>query len=360
MVRYILIHNLSFLFTYQTTNVFCENTYILYLQYLLLFSLSKAMSNITLLFTAYGSPGSKNYVALFITLLLYVSTVLSNVVILFVIYFDSSLHKPMYIFLFNLSINGLIGSTAVCPKIMANLLKDNNSISLEGCLFQVLFINVSAGCAYAIFAGMAYDRYVSICKPLQYHSIMTPLRVNVLLAVMYILPISLMSFQVYLTSTLPLCGHNINKLFCDNLAVVNLSCVRDAFGNVYGLFIVLATIVLPLFLVILSYIKILCVSLRASKNAQKKALQTCAPHLITFINFSFASLFSVIYNRVSYYIPPEMNILMSLDFILIPPLLHPLIYGFKTQDIRKSLYKIFRRRVFMNSDTSNQNVNRLF
>ena len=196
MVRYILIHNLSFLFTYQTTNVFCENTYILYLQYLLLFSLSKAMSNITLLFTAYGSPGPKNHVALFITLLLYVSTVLSNVVILFVIYFDSSLHKPMYIFLFNLSINGLIGSTAVCPKIMANLLKDNNSISLEGCLFQVLFINVSAGCAYAIFAGMAYDRYVSICKPLQYHSIMTPLRVNVLLAVMYILPISLMSFQV--------------------------------------------------------------------------------------------------------------------------------------------------------------------
>ncbi|XP_041920515.1 olfactory receptor 52K2 [Alosa sapidissima] len=325
-----------------------------------MFEHAEPMSNVTLLFTAYGSPGSKNHGVLFITLLLYVSTVLSNVTILLVIYFDSSLHKPMYIFLFNLAINGLIGTTAVCPKIMANLLKDNNYISLEGCLIQVLFINVYACCAYAIFAGMAYDRYVSICKPLQYHSIMTPLRVKVLLAVVYLLPTSLLSFQVYLTSRLPLCGNNINKMFCDNLVVVNLSCVRDAIGNLYGLCLIFVLVVLPLFLVILSYIKIISVSLRASTSAQKKALQTCAPHLITFINFSLAILFSVIYNRISHFLPQEVNILMSLEFILIPPLLHPLIYGIKTKDIRKSLYKIFRRRVvFMNSETDTLNQNRL-
>lgn len=318
------------------------------------------MSNFTLLFTAYGSSGSKNHGLLFITLLLYVSTVLSNVIILLVIYFDSNLHKPMYIFLFNLAINGLIGSTAVCPKIMANLVLHNNYISLEGCLIQVLFINVYACCAYAIFAGMAYDRYVSICKPLQYHCIMTPVRVKVLLTVVYLFPITLLSFQVYLTSRLPLCGKNINKLFCDNLAVVNLSCVRDVIGNLYGLFLVFVLAVVPLLLVILSYIKILSVSLRASRTAQKKAIQTCAPHLITFINFSIAILFSVIYNRVSYFLPQEVNILMSIDFILIPPLLHPLIYGIKTQDIRKSLSKIFRRKVviFMNSEADETNQNR--
>lgn len=321
------------------------------------------MSNFTLLLTAYGSPGSKNNGVLFITLLLYVSTVLSNVTILLVIYFDSSLHKPMYIFLFNLAINGLIGSSAVCPKIMANLLLHNNYISLEDCLIQVLFINIYACCAYAIFAGMAYDRYVSICKPLQYHCIMTPFRVKMLLAVVYLLPISLLSIQVYLTYRLPLCGQKINKLFCDNLAIVNLSCIRDVIGNLYGLCLVFVLVVLPLSLVILSYIKILSVSLRASRNAQNKAIQTCAPHLITFINFSIAILFSVIYNRISYFLPQEVNILISIDFILIPPLLHPLIYGIKTQDIRKSLSKIFRRRViFISPETniSNQNRRRLF
>ncbi|KAL2096397.1 hypothetical protein ACEWY4_008545 [Coilia grayii] len=321
---------------------------------------AEPVSNFTLLFTGYGPQGPTQYGVLFITLLLYIGTILSNFAILLVIYFDSSLHKPMYIFLFNLAINGVLGSTAVCPKIMADLLKDNNYISVEGCLTQVLSINIYASCAYAIFAGMAYDRYVCICKPLQYHSIMTPSRVKVLLALIYILPVSLLSVQVYLTSRLPLCRHTINKLFCDNLAIVNLSCVKDVIGNLYGVCLVFVLIVLPLFLVILSYVKILHVSLKASENAQQKALQTCAPHLITFLNFSVAILFSVIYNRISYYLPPEVYILISLDFILLPPLLHPLIYGFKTQDIRKSLYKIFRRRVSINSefDSSDQNVSR--
>lgn len=267
-----------------------------------------------------------------------------------VIYFDSSLHKPMYIFLFNLAINGVLGSTAVCPKIMSHLLNDSLFVSIEDCLTQILSINIYASCAYAIFAGMAYDRYVCICKPLQYHSIMTPQRVQVLLASIYILPISLLSVQLYLAARLPLCGHVINKLFCDNLAILQLACVNDAIANLYGVCVVLVLVVLPLFLVILSYVKILNVSLKASVSAQRKALQTCAPHLIAFLNFSVAILFSVIYNRLSYYMPREINILISLDFILLPPLLHPLIYGFKTKDIRKSIQKFLRGRVSINSE----------
>ncbi|XP_028818702.1 olfactory receptor 52E4-like [Denticeps clupeoides] len=302
--------------------------------------------NYSLIFTAYGSPGPENYGVFFVTLLVYIATLISNAAIMLVIWLDSALHKPMYIFLLNLAFNGLVGSSAVCPKIMENLIKDMKEISPEGCLLQVLAINIYACCVYAILAAMAYDRYVSICKPLQYHIIMTPNKVRILLAVAYLIPIICLSLQVFLTSKLPLCRYTIDKLFCDNLAFVNLSCAKSNVGNIYGLFLVFLLAIFPFISVILSYVRILMVSYRVSEKAQMTALKTCAPHLITFINFSSAVFFSVGYNRINYYMPKEINVLMSLHFILIPPLLHPVIYGINTQDIRKSMCKIIRRKVF--------------
>ncbi|XP_036393567.1 olfactory receptor 52E1-like [Megalops cyprinoides] len=303
--------------------------------------------NITLIFTAYGSPQSLNYLFFTFTLLVYLTSVFANSFLMLVIYVESSLHKPMYIFLFNLAINGLIGSSTVWPKIMDNLLSDTQESSLEDCLIQVFWTNFYGGSAYSILTVMAYDRYVSICKPLQYHSIMTPTKVKQLLTVAYIFPVLCLSIQVYLTSRLPLCSYTIHKLFCDNLAVVNLSCIKSNLVNLYGLCIIVALMVFPVCVVLLSYVRILLVSLKTSKEAQKKALSTCTPHLITFINFSLASLFSVIYNRFSLYLPSEINVFMSVHFVLVPPLLHPIIYGIRTQEIRKCIVKMIRkRRVF--------------
>lgn len=295
---------------------------------------------------AYGPPGPLNSGVFFVSLVTYVAIVVANVVLMHVIYSDPSLHKPMYIFLFNLAVNGLIGSSTVLPNIMSNLVDDMKYISYNNCLLQVFFINFYASCAYGILTVMAYDRYVSICKPLQYHNIMTPTKVRLLLGVVYICPASYLAVQVHLTSRLPVCRYTVNKLFCDNLAVVSLSCVKNAAGDLYGLAGVVIFVILPLLLVIMSYIKILFVSLKASANTKKKALKTCAPHLITFINFSAASLFSVIYNRLNNYLPNELNVFMSVHFILIPPLLHPLIYGMRTESISKSFRKTLQRRVF--------------
>ncbi|CAB1348841.1 unnamed protein product, partial [Coregonus sp. 'balchen'] len=243
--------------------------------------------------------------------------------LMLVIYLESSLHKPMYIFLFNLAVNGLIGSLSVCPKIMDNL---------------VFFCNVYATCAYVILAVMAYDRYVSICKPLQYHSIMTPSNVKMLLTLVYFIPITMLAFQMFITSRLPVCNYNINKLFCD----------ESALSNLYGICLIASLVVLPFVLVGLSYVKIILVCLKASKESRKKAFNTCAPHLITFINFSTAILFSVIYNRHST-VNREVNILISVQFILFPPLVHPIIYGIRTKEIRTCITKIIRTRIFPNS-----------
>ncbi|XP_036393566.1 olfactory receptor 52E8-like [Megalops cyprinoides] len=312
--------------------------------------MSQTSLNVTLMFTAFGYPRSLNYLFFAFTLLVYLTSVFANVFLMLIIYLESSLHKPMYIFLFNLAINGLIGSSTVWPKIMDYLLSDTKESSLEDCLIQAFWTNFYGGSAYTILTLMAYDRYVSICKPLQYHSIMTPTKVKQLLTVAYIFPGFSISIQVYLISRLPMCSYTIHKLFCDNLAIANLSCVTSNLVNLHGLYVIVALVVLPLCVVLLSYVKILLVSLKTSKEAQKKALNTCTPHLITFINFSLASLFSVIYNRFSLYLPREINVFMSVHFVLVPPLLHPIIYGIRTQEIRKCLTKIIRkRRIFLSA-----------
>ncbi|XP_030633778.1 olfactory receptor 52B2-like [Chanos chanos] len=304
-------------------------------------------SNITIFLTAYGPPGPLSYGVFFVILVLYLATVFSNVTLMLIIFFDSALHKPMYIFLFNLAVNGLIGSSAVCPTIMQYLLEDLKSISFTGCVMQTFFINVYATCAYAILMVMAYDRYVCICRPLQYHSIMTPTKVRLLLGAVYTFSLCAVGGQLYLASKMPICKYIINKLFCVSLAVVNLACVKSAIYSMYVLGLLIVFGLLPLFLVILSYIKILSVSVKASKTAQRKALKTCAPHLITFINFSFATFSSVIYSSFYDYLSDEVSVFMSVHFILVPPLLHPVIYGIRTQDIRISMSKILRKRKFL-------------
>ncbi|KAM4627645.1 olfactory receptor 4B13-like [Polymixia lowei] len=215
------------------------------------------------------------------------------------------LHRPMYILLVNLALNGVIGSSSVCPTIMKHLIMEKQETSLEGCLTQVYFSHVYASCVYCILALMAYDRYVSICKPLQYHSIMTPTKVKLLLAVVYFIPGSALAVQVYMTSRIQLCKHTIDKLLCDNQTVINLSCQKNALLSVYGLCLIICLTILPFLLVVLSYVNIFMVSLKTSKESQKKALRTCTPHLVTFINFSVASFLVVIYNRISLDLPKQ-------------------------------------------------------
>ncbi|XP_061072355.1 olfactory receptor 52R1-like [Conger conger] len=300
--------------------------------------------DIIVIFTSYGSFGPLNYLFFMLIFILYLLSVFVNVFLMLVIYFDSSLHKPMYIFLFNLAVNGLIGSSAIWPKLMENVLSDTQMSSLLACLVQVFCINFYVSSAYTTFSVMAYDLYVSICKPLLYHSIMTPGKVKALLTAANIVPLTSISLQVYLTSRLQLCSYIIHKLYCDNLALFNLSCVKSALVNLYGVFVTTSLVGFPSIIVLLSYAKILTVSLKASKDAQKKALSTCSPHLITFINLSLASLFFVIYHRYSSLLPGEVYILITIDIFAIPPLLNPIIYGIRTQEIRKCVVKMVKKK----------------
>lgn len=302
----------------------------------------------TITLSVYGGMALNKNVFFMVIILMYLATVIANVSLMLFIYLDTSLHKPMYIFLFSLILNGLIGSTAVWPQVMNILSTNITTTSYRGCLVQV-FIMVSYGvCNYSVLTIMAYDRFVSIFYPLKYHTVMTEQKVKQLLVVANGLPAVVVLGQVCLTSQLPLCKYTIPKLFCDNLAVSSLSCadsIQSRVTNLYGICVITLLIVLPVFLILLSYVKIIVLCLKASRNARMKALETCSPHIIVFINFSFATLFSVIYNRVSTILPIDVNLFVSINYILVPPLLHPIIYGIKNKEIRQSMSKIKKKTI---------------
>ncbi|XP_030633786.1 olfactory receptor 52E8-like [Chanos chanos] len=309
--------------------------------------MNNTVFEVTIVFTAYQSIDSAKNAFILVIFLVYAATVVASTVLMFIICSESSLHKPMYIYLFNLVCIGLTGSTSVWPKVMSNLFNEHQTSSYTGCLLQVFLLSFYAAGTCVVLTVMAYDRYVSICKPLRYHIIMTPHKVKKLLAISNLVPIFSVAGQIFLTSKIPLCKYTLHRLFCDNLSVSNLSCGSTSerlLSNLYGMFVVIVLlVVVPVCLILLSYAKIISVSLRVSKDARKKALTTCTPHLIVFINFSLASLFSVIYNRINLYLPSEMNIFVSLQVVLVPPLLHPVIYGIRTKEIRMSFVKALRR-----------------
>ncbi|XP_062407962.1 olfactory receptor 52L1-like [Sardina pilchardus] len=292
--------------------------------------------------------GSPRYLLLAVVILTYFATVLANVTLMLLIFLDTSLHKPMHIFLFSLILNGLMGSTAVWPMVMNILLTNSPLISYEGCLIQAFFIITYGSCNFSMLTVMAYDRFVSIFKPLQYHTIMTPKRVKQLLFLANVGPTALVLFQICLSSQLSLCRYKVNKLYCDNVSITRLSCggshaIKNRISNLYGIVCIIVIVALPMVLIVSSYVKIIMFTFKASKTARKKTFDTCFSHIIVFINFSLVTLFSLIYNRLSAYLPGEYNIVASINYILVPPLLHPIIYGIKTKEFRQRFSRAWRK-----------------
>lgn len=296
--------------------------------------------------------GSARNVFFIIVFTFYIASILASATVMLLIYLDTALHKPMFIFLFTLILNGIIGSSAVWPQVMNILITDDNTSSYTGCLIQVFLISVYGGCNFTMLTVMAYDRYVFIFKPLQYHTIMNPQMVRKLILVSNLIPVITVLAQTCLNLKLSLCSTTIHRIFCDSLSIVDLSCYNN-YTVMCSLFGVCATFclgLLPVFFIILSYFKIISIILTMSADARWKTFTTCSPHLIIFLLFSFVSLFSVIFNRLYPDIPSTASVIRAFfiapNYILFPPFLQPVIYGFKTQEIRQSFLKFRKRTIF--------------
>ncbi|XP_028821616.1 olfactory receptor 142-like [Denticeps clupeoides] len=294
------------------------------------------MENETFYFTLYQDQGHLKYVYFITILLEYVAILFLNISIILTVIKEKSLHEPMYIFISCLSINALYGTTGLFPRLSIDLLSDSHAISRPACFTQIYIIYTYSISELTILAVMAYDRYVAICRPLHYHSVMTARATGLLMAAAAFWPFFWMAFVVYLAARLPLCGRAITRLYCSTWSVARLSCVSTAVNNAFGLFVASTSVFLPSGFILFTYVRILIVCKRSSAEVRGKALQTCLPHIVTFVTYSIALFCDVLLSR--YELSPVMNVvalIFSVEFLVVPPVLNPLMYGLTLAEMRK-------------------------
>ncbi|XP_046891957.1 olfactory receptor 52E4-like [Hypomesus transpacificus] len=243
----------------------------------------------------------------------------------------------MYIFLCNLCINALYGTAGFYPRFLSDLLSDDQVISYGGCVTQGFVIYTSVMCEITLLTAMAYDRYVAICKPLQYHTLLTPATVGKIIVLAWCYPLLISGIAVLLTVRLPLCGSRICKLFCDNGSILQHSCAPVTINRIWSAF-TLAGQILQVILIGWSYLQITRVCLR-SEEGRLKFTQTCVPHLLTMVIFIVVTLFDVLN---SFYgdqnMPLNLRNLMALQFLIVPPVFNPVIYGLNLQKVRTAVF----------------------
>ncbi len=284
---------------------------------------------------AYFDTGLFKYLYFMIVMFLYIFIVCANVLLIATIYINRSLHEPMYIFLCSLFVNGLYGSTGLFPSLLVQILSDIHTISVPFCFLQIFFVYSYGTVEFLNLAIMSYDRYLAICCPLQYNTCMTPNKVAILIAVIWLPPILVNLFTLPLIVPLQLCGNIINKVYCDKHSIVKLACYDTTVNNIYGLFVSAFVVFGPLILIIYTYMKILKVCFSGSKQTRQKAVSTCTPHLATILNFSFGACFEILQSRFNMNsVPNILRIFLSLYFLTCPPLFNPVMYGLSLSKIR--------------------------
>lgn len=279
-----------------------------------------------------------------IFLILYLTVIAENVMLIEVVYFEKALHEPMYVLLCNLAVNELMGSIGVMPALLTNILSHTHEISVSFCQAQVFVIHTYAVTEFTILAVMSYDRYLAICYPLTYHTIM-PQRIVKLIVFMWLYPVLALGMVFIYTFQLPFCGRIIENLYCMNYLLVKLACIDTFIANVIGLLSVALYIVPQLIMIFYSYAHILKICILSFSKTKSKALRTCTPHLLVIFNYSIGCFFEIARGRFdNRYMAYHAKLFVSLYFFIVSPLLNPVIYGLSTQIIRIRLFGLFSRK----------------
>ncbi|XP_063355443.1 olfactory receptor 2G6-like [Pelmatolapia mariae] len=276
-----------------------------------------------------------------LTLLYYCVILFFNISLVLLIVLDENLHEPMYIFLSSICINALYGSTGFYPKFLSDLLSSFHRISYEGCLLQAFIMYSFASCDLTILAVMAFDRYLAICRPLHYHSFMTNRRLSQLVCFSWLTPLCTFSINILITSRVKLCGLNIQRVLCVNWLVVKLACPEaDTFPNNISSYLTIIFYISHGFFIMWTYMHLIKTCVR-SKEDRVKFMQTCVPHLISLITFLVVMIFESMYMRFgSRDLPQSLQNFITIEFLIIPPVMNPLIYGFKLNKIRNRILSL--------------------
>ncbi|KFV48380.1 Olfactory receptor 52B2, partial [Gavia stellata] len=274
---------------------------------------------------------------------MYLASLLGNGVLLFVIRTERSLHQPMYLFLSMLAIADLMLSTTTLPKMLALFWFSAGEISFSGCLTQMFFLHFSFSAESVILLAMAFDRFVAICYPLQYAAMLTQSAVVKTGMVALLRSFCIIFPCIFLLKRLPFCGHNvIPHTYCEHMGIARLACADISINILYGLAVPFAAIVVDVVLIAVSYVLILLALFRLpSRTARHKAFNTCGSHICVILLFYIPAFFTILTHRFGREIPHHVHILLANLYVLFPPLLNPIVYGVRTQEIREKVVKVF-------------------
>ncbi|XP_029437395.1 olfactory receptor 11G2-like [Rhinatrema bivittatum] len=272
-------------------------------------------------------------------LIMYILTIVSNILIIAVVKEDPHLHKPMYFFLANFSFLEICYITTTLPKILKDSLSKKKTISVAGCFVQFYFFFDFAATEHFLLMVMAYDRYVAICSPLRYSNIMTEKVCIRMTLGCWIMATLIVLLPVISLSRMRFCGSlEIDHIFCDFLPLMKLACIKGSITE--NSFLILSWFVaLGCFSFILtSYGHIIATVLKMSSTiGQSKAFATCISHLLVVFIFYGTVIFMYIRPPGNYSYNLEKEV--SLCYIVVTPLLNPMIYSLRNNEMREALAK---------------------
>ncbi|XP_027435937.1 olfactory receptor 52H1 [Zalophus californianus] len=296
-------------------------------------------------FTFLGIPGLEQY-HVWISIpfcIIYLVAIVGNSILLYLIAVERSLHAPVFFFLPMLAMTDLILSTTCVPKTLAIFWFGPQKISFPGCLTQLFFLHYSFVLDSAILLAMAFDRYVAICSPLKYTTILTPKTIIKIAVGISFRSFSIILPVVFLLIRLPFCRtHIIPHTYCEHIGVAQLTCVDISVNIWYGLCVPIMTVISDVILIAVSYTLILCAVFHLpSRDAHQKALGTCGSHVCVILMFYTPAFFSILAHRFGHNVSRTFHIMFANLYIVIPPALNPIVYGVKTKQIRDKVILLF-------------------
>ncbi|NXW54917.1 O51E1 protein, partial [Eurystomus gularis] len=270
---------------------------------------------------------------------LYLFMLLGNCTVLWMIKTDHSLHTPMYYFLSMLAMADLGLSLSTLPTMLAVFWFEATSLPFEACIVQMYFIHCFSAIESGVLVAMAFDRFVAICYPLHYTSVLTSSLIMKAGVAIFTRGICVVLPVAVLIKKMPFCrSHVLSHSFCLHQDMLRLVCGDVRVNNLYGLTAVILTKGLDSLSILLSYVMIIRAILSiVSQEAQAKAFSTCISHLCAVLIFYIPLIGLSITHRFGKHLPPITHTLLADAYLLVPPVLNPLVYSWKTKQIRRRI-----------------------